>query len=266
MALPGTPEAMSKWLTEHRRPHVAGERVVKFSQFSHGPLWELVIQNGLVFARWPGDPVWKWVPADAEYVGRRWFCCPERGWIDATPTRMASLFYDLATRILPYWELHVHPNFDRFTRKGWSHEGVTEEGDLGNHVYTLVLEVAQLQRQRLGYRRLYQIDQFNLESKGDVLEGIMALQAMGMNWDPTGVVSEVCIMVKNFWNTTQLNNQWNMDALANTMYTHMDLDSIKDEFAYQTHTAKVAAKMNIALSIGRAVGFRAATRVYSFLA
>jgi len=178
---------------------------------------------------------------------------------------MASLFYDLATRILPYWELHVHHNFDRYTRKTWSNEGVTDEGDLGNRVYGRVVDLAQMQRQRLGYSRLYQLDQFNDESKGDVLEGIMGLHTMGYNWDPTGLVSEVCINVNNLWNTPELRHQWNTNDVVRTMYTTMQLDSIVDEIAYQTNTNKVLLKTTVALSVGRALGFRISSFVYRFL-
>ena len=143
--------------------------------------------------------------------------------------------------------------------------GATARGDLGNRTYKLVVELAQLTRQRLGYNRLYQMDQLSYESTGDVLEGIMGLQEMGHNWDPTRIVSEVSIFVYHLWDTPQLGNQWNLSTVANAMYFLMYFHNIMEDLRSQSHVAKVAKKTGILLSIGRTVGFRCADYVYSFL-
>ena len=119
--------------------------------------------------------------------------------------------------------------------------------------------------QRLGYDRLYQLDQLNIESAGDVLEGIMGLQEMRQDWDPTYIVSEVSISVYDLWDTPQLVNQWDLRTVANAMYFLMDLNNIIEDLRYQSHVAKVAQKTGIKLSIGRVLGFRCASYVYSFL-
>ena len=93
----------------------------------------------------------------------------------------------------------------------------------------------------------------------------MGLQEMDHNWDPTHIVSEVCIFVNDLWNTPTFVNQWDLRTVANNMYRAMDLESIQEDLRYQNHVENVAKKTNIALSIGRAVGFRCAAYVYSFL-
>ena len=143
--------------------------------------------------------------------------------------------------------------------------GATTRGDLGNRTYKLVLHVAQLLRQRLGYQRLYQINQLNAEKAGDVLEGIMGLEHMGYNWDPEHIVSDVSINVYSMWCSPELMNQWNYDYLAEAMYSGMDLNSIVDDCRYQIHVAKVANKTNIVLTIRPFVGLKCAAYVMSFL-
>ena len=143
--------------------------------------------------------------------------------------------------------------------------GATARGDLGNRCYKLVVELAQLMRERLGYNRLYQMDQLSYQSAGDVLEGIMGLQEIRHDWDPTYIVSEVSIYVYRLWDTPQLVNQWDPRAVAGAMYRLMDLESFIYDLSYQSQVAKVAKKIGILLSIGRAVGFRCADYVYSFL-
>ena len=161
-------------------------RVITFDEGNNR--WQLVIRRGQVFCRRYNDTTM--MPVNKEYLEKRWFFCPVRGWhVARTPTRMASLVYALATRILPHWEFHVHPYY----------------------------------------------------------------------------VSEVCIFVKDLWNTPTLVNQWDLRTVANKMYRAMDLESIQEDLRYQNHVEKVAKKTKIALSIGRAVGFRCAAYVYSFL-
>ena len=143
--------------------------------------------------------------------------------------------------------------------------GATARGDLGNRTYKVVVELSQLMLQRLGYDRLYQLDQLNVESAGDVLEGIMGLQAISRDWDPTYIVSEVSIFVYDLWSTTPLRNQWDLGTVANAMYRLMDLNSIIEDLRYQSHVAKVAQKTGIKLSIQCAVGFWMADYVYRFL-
>ena len=93
----------------------------------------------------------------------------------------------------------------------------------------------------------------------------MGLQEIRHDWDPTYIVSEVSIAVYDLWNTPQLVNQWDPRAVAGAMYPLMDLESFIDDLRYQSQVAKVAKKTGILLSIGRAVGFRCAYYVYSFL-
>ena len=143
--------------------------------------------------------------------------------------------------------------------------GATTRGDLGNRTYKLVVHVAQLLRQRLGYERLYEIDQLSAEKAGDVLEGIMGLQHMGYNWDPTHVVSDVSINVYSMWCSPRLMNQWNYDYLAEAMYSGMDLNSIVDDCRYQIHVAKVTKTTGIPLTFRSVVGLRCAAYVNSFL-
>ena len=246
------------------------ERVLTYDQPAS---WQLVICHGQVFyrcnnraCRLANRECCRLLPVSAEYLAQRWCYCPVRGWhVVPEPTRMACLFYRLAIYILPEWEFHVLPNYSRAQRKAWSHMGATARGDLGNRTYKLVLHVAQLLRQRLGYARLYQIDQLGVEKAGDVLEGIMGLQYLGQPWDPTGIVSRVSINVERMWCFPELLNQWNYDYLAEAMYSGMNLHSIVDDFRYRIHVAKVTKKTSIALTIACVVGLRCAAYVNSFL-
>ena len=91
---------------------------------------------------------------DAQYLEMRWLKTSTTCWkVVPKPTRMACLFYDLAFLILPAWENEVLPNYSKRERKNWSYFGVTAEGDLGNRCYKLVVEIAQLMRERLGEDR-----------------------------------------------------------------------------------------------------------------
>ena len=247
------------------RPFVPLECVINYTDDGGKESWQFVICKGQCFVRRGNESTLS--PVSAQYLGRRWLRNPIDGGLDEVPlpSRMASLFYDLAFNKLPYWEYNVFPSFGRNERKTWSYAGVTAEGDLGNRTYKLVVEIAQVMRQRLGYRRLYEMDQLNHEKAGDVLEGIMGLQEIRHDWDPTYIVSEVSIAVYDLWNTPQLVNQWDPRAVAGAMYPLMDLESFIDDLRYQSQVAKVAKKTGILLSIGRAVGFRCAYYVYSFL-
>jgi len=259
-------EAMHRWQKAHPA-RVAGETVIKFGLgIGQSERWEMVIRNGRVTMRWTAEDPEEYdvVALDVGYLAQPWFLCPERGWLVRHTTRMALLFHDLAMVMLPWWETHVHENFSRATRKAWSHHGATAQGDLGNRVYYLVVRLCMQMRVALGAPCLHTIVRMNVEHTGDVLEGIMGLQALGSNWDPTGIVSEVSIAVHNAWNSPNLEHVWDMGRLTNTIYTTMGLDSIKDEIRYNIHVAKVTARTTIALTIGRVCGFKAASLVYSF--
>ena len=266
-------DAMRQWLAQHRRPMVNQERVLSFG---HGTdeMWELVIRGGQVFSRWAaGDPdhegrvevEYVVVALEAGYLEQRWFFSPERGWlVSRPPRRIALLFYDIAMVTLPYWEASVHYHYSKSERKRWSHHGATAEGDLGNHVYWVVVELCLILRSALGAPRLWTIDHMNMESRGDVLEGIMGLQHLGYNWDPNGVISEISIEVKNLWNTPNLIHSTNQRHVLQTMYGIIGFASITDDILYERHLAKVAMRTGITLAIGRAIGWRAASLVYSF--
>ena len=247
------------------RPTVPLEYVINYTAHGGNDRWQLVIRRGQYFSRKDNETTL--TPVSAQYLQRRWLrSLIDGGWdVVPTPSRMASLFYDLAFIKLPHWEYHVHPHYSRAERKRWSYEGVTAQGDLGNRTYRMVVEIAQLMRERLGYNRLYQLDQLNNEKSGDVLESIMGLQEMGFGWDPEGKVSEVSIAVRDLWDTHALASQWDMRGVSNTMYRIMGLDSIKEDIRYQAHMAKIAQKGIVKLSIGLAVGLRCAARVASFL-
>ena len=253
---------MSQVQRSRYRAPLPVEKVINFNDGVCS--WQLVISRGQVFCRLRAGM--RLVRVGDEYLQRQWLFSPALGWrVAETPTRMARLFYHLATCILPHWEIHVHPNYSRAERKGWSHIGATANGDLGNRCYKLVVELAQLMRVALGCDRLYQIDKLNYESAGDVLEAIMGLQAMGVDWDPSHIVSETSIFVYRLWNTPQLSNEWNLNAVADRMFRAMYLNSILEELRHKTYVAKVALRESILLSIGPAVGFRMAAYVYSFL-
>ena len=253
---------MSQVQRSRYRAPLPVEKVINFNDGVCS--WQLVISRGQVFCRLRAGM--RLVRVGDEYLQRQWLFSPALGWrVAETPTRMARLFYHLATCILPHWEIHVHPNYSRAERKGWSHIGATANGDLGNRCYKLVVELAQLMRVAVGCDRLYQIDQLNYESAGDVLEAIMGLQAMGVDWDPSHIVSETSIFVYRLWNTPQLSNEWNLNAVADRMFRAMYLNSILEELRHKSYVAKVALRESILLSIGPAVGFRMAAYVYSFL-
>ena len=97
-------------------------------------------------------------------------------------TRMARLFHRLSCVILPHWMHHVHAHYSKAVRKSWSYCGATAQGDLGNRVYKMVVDIAQLMRKDLRLAPLWDLDTLNMESKGDVLEGIMGLQWLGLGW------------------------------------------------------------------------------------
>ena len=256
-------------MPQNTRPQVPLERVVTYRgadvPSSYVPMWwEVVIRRGQVFFRWYNET--SEMPIDAQYLEMRWLKTSTNCWkVVPTPTRMACLFYDLAFLILPAWENEVLPNYSKRERKNWSYFGVTAEGDLGNRCYKLVVEIAQLMRERLGSERLHNLDPLNCESAGDVLEGIMGLQAMGYNWDPTFIVSDVSIAVHHLWNTPQLQNQWDMRTVAAAMYDLMNLYSMDEDRLYRIHVANLAKQIGIKLTIGCVVGFRCASIVYSFV-
>ena len=119
--------------------------------YRHVPRWwVLVIRSGQVFWRWYNET--SEMRVDAQYLEMRWLKSSEGCWkVVPEPTRMAYLFYDLAFFTLPAWENDVLPNYSRRERKNWSYRGVTANGDLGNRVYKLVVEIAQYMRVKLGY-------------------------------------------------------------------------------------------------------------------
>ena len=249
-------------MPERSFPDVPLEFVITYR---HVPRWwELVIRSGQVFWRWYNET--SEMPVDAQYLEMRWLKSSEGCWkVVPEPTRMAYLFYDLAFFTLPAWENDVLPNYSKRERKNWSYRGVTANGDLGNRAYKLVVEIAQYMRIKLGYERLHVIEQLNCESAGDVLEGIMGLQEMGQNWDPTYIVSEVSIAVHGLWNTPQLQNEWDLRTVAAAMYDLMNLYNMDEDRRYRIYVTKQAKQTGMKLSIGRVVGFKCAFIVYSFL-
>ena len=117
-----------------------------------GRVWEMCISRGVVYCRWQGSTDWK--VTDQDYLGQRWMLRPSREWVVVPKLRSDSIayaFYHLATVLLPFWENYVHSQFNRSTRKQWSYDGVMALGDLGNRVYALVVNLAQLLRERLGH-------------------------------------------------------------------------------------------------------------------
>ena len=85
------------------------------------------------------------------------------------------------------------------------------------------------------------------------------------NWDPTYIVSEVSIAVHRFWNTPQVENEWDLRTVAAAMYDLMNLYNMDEDRRYRIYVTKQAKQTGIKLSIGRVVGFRCAFIVYSFL-
>ena len=180
---------------------------------------------------------------DQEYLGRQWMRLPHNDWVEVPkPPSIVYAFYHLAMTLLPHWQNHVLPNFDRATRKGWSYNGATEEGDL-------VVDLAQHFRVMLGYNRLYFLEGLNNESKGDVLEGIMGLEWMRPGeYDPDNTVSRTSTMVRNMWNTPNLINNWDMQAHAMRFHT------MQPQLDYERQIAKIALKTDIMLTISCFIG------------
>ena len=154
---------MSQVQRSRYRAPLPVEKVINFNDGVCS--WQLVISRGQVFCRLRAGM--RLVRVGDEYLQRQWLFSPARGWrVAETPTRMARLFYALATCILPHWEIHVHPNFSRAERKAWSYGGATANGDLRNRCCKLVIELAQLMRERLGYKRLYFLGHLSYEGAG----------------------------------------------------------------------------------------------------
>ena len=239
-------------------PDVPLESVITYR---HVPRWwQLVIRRGQVFVRWYNETSEMLV--DAQYLEMRWLKSSENCWkVVPVPTRMACLFYNLAFLILPAWENEFLPHYSIRDRKNLSYFGATG----WNRCYKLVVEIAQVMRERLGSERLHNLDSLNCESAGDLLEGIMGVQAMGYIWDPTFIVSDVSIAVHDLWNTPQLQNQWDMRTVAAAMYDLMNLYSMDEDRLYRIHVANLAKQIGIKLSIGCVVGFRCASLVYSYV-
>ena len=93
----------------------------------------------------------------------------------------------------------------------------------------------------------------------------MGLQAMGRNWDPENIVSDVCIAVRNLWNTPGPKDEWDMGGVASAMYDLLGLHTMAEDRLYSDHVTKVSKLERVKLSIGRAIGFGCARKVYRFL-
>ena len=143
-----------------------------------GAVWSLVIKNGKTYS-FDGRE-FREVPSS--YLDRQWFIDERGSWdVYDPPTTLRSLeaLRYLATKLLPWWENEIHPNHSQKTRKGWSHNGaVTGVGDIGNRVYHATVQTALEMRRRLDLPPLWTIEGMNMESTGDVLEGMLGLAFM----------------------------------------------------------------------------------------
>ena len=207
---------------------------------------------------------------DQDYLGQQWMLLPSGEWVVVPKLRSDSIayaFYHLAMVLLPFWQNHVHSQFNKFTRKQWSYDGATALGDLGNMVYSLVVTLAQFFRERLGSERLWLLDQLNSESQGDVLEGIMGLEFLNPGvYDPDSIVSRTSIAVYEMWNTPAYFNDWYMPDLAKGMYESLGLNVVvKDQLDQERFVANKALMLDFKLTIFRVMRHDCASCVYTFL-
>jgi L-rhamnose mutarotase len=138
--------------------------------------WRLMICKGEYFAAYTGSEMWTHVPRDSPWLARDWV------WVSSTNTwtyvqDLRSLprdFDDIAFGLLPHWDEHIHCNFSKATRKGWSHVGVTSRyGDPGNLTYYTLFRVCMALRRRMGAAKLWYLEYMNQESIGDIFEAVL---------------------------------------------------------------------------------------------
>ena len=160
-------------------PFVAGampelERSRQTYQSSDGREWQLVqTVRGRWYVVYPNG-VWHEVPQ--AYMEQRWYYDRHGDWHvlceRSMNVRMSLEF--IAFELLEWWEEDVHYNYSREVRKGWSHSGEYELCEM-NRLYYLVVRIALRMRDKRGLRRLHLIGSLNMESTGDILEGVLGL-------------------------------------------------------------------------------------------
>ena len=213
--------------------------------------WSMVIKNGKSFVQ-RGDSFEEICP---DYLNQLWFKEADGNWevLETRPRKVcfhAAMHY-LATALLPWWEAQVHPNFSKTERKRWSHHGIVRgKGDMGNHVYYQVIQTAIAMRKQYDYPDLETIPYLNPESAGDVLEGILGLDALGHipMEKQRRCIEAACIGVEHFW-TNSLPQAWNTVrislAVLSQPHFHVELKlqpSDEKRHQYQAHLARVCSK------------------------
>lgn len=180
-------------------------------------VWSLLIVDGRVTCRLHDGTEYA---VTSQYLDQAWYRDGNGHWQILGVRRisfMAALRY-LAIQLLPWWE-EVHWRYSKAERKAWSHIGETFQGDVGNRVYHLTIQLALEVRRRHGLGELWTIEGLGQEAAGDVLEGMMGLAALGhpllgqRHEDVRYNVEAAAVAVKEAWTLPRLVNVWDHTTL-----------------------------------------------------
>ena len=130
-------------------------------------VYYLVFSGSRVYSTRSPDPGAPRKIVSREYLDQDWICLNHE-WIvvpRAIPTRIAALL-NLALDFLPYWNDIVWEQHSRSERKQWSHFGATERyGDVGNKVYTALIDLLLKLRRRRNEPDLHNICGLGVEKR-----------------------------------------------------------------------------------------------------
>ena len=126
------------------------------------------------------------------------------------------------------WERHIHGNFSRRIRRGWSHDGTNVLRE-SNKVYYLVVKTALRIRRNRGLPQLILIPGLNIKSTADILGGIL-----GLAWAFHEILGERVLDIKAFvvgaavgmrdvWELPTFRDEFRIDVLGDRLLDSREL-------------------------------------------
>ena len=193
----------------------------------NGTQWSIVwTRSGRRFAVM-GDICIEIKPA---YMAQNWFQDPNRHWhiLETRRVRLMEALECLASDLLPWWERHIHGNYSRRIRRGWSHDGtnVLEES---NKLYYLVVKTALRIRRNRGLPQLVLIPDLNIKHTADILGGILGLAwAFHTNLgrrvlDIKAIVVGAAVCMRDVWELPTFRDEFRIDVLGDRLLDSREL-------------------------------------------
>ena len=231
-----------------------------------GHIYFLLLKRGKYYVKFSQEESWK--PVDMP-SSDRWLY-RDGSWINlasATHYNYLGLWKDFAFRILPHMDYLIRSgNLSSREIKDLSYAGCTKKyGDVGNQVYSLVVDVAVALRTTYGHVGLHEVEGRGAVKRGDILEYVMGTRTAGADpaWLAAAeVVDGLCVFVYEFWNSNLCRDVYDQRTMCHKI---SEACCLLDDWLETQVGAQKASFRCIDLALRSSVGKRLVGVIHEFI-